>query len=394
MTPVRSVAGVTTSSSSAAGAMRVVMLIQSYLPVLGGAQRQVQRLGPLLRDEGFEVIVVTRRPPGTPLREAEPGLAVRRVPGPDTGPRGSLNFTLRAAGEIVRLRPDVVHVHDLLSPSTAALLGTALRPAPVAAKVLSTGPGGDIDRLLHKPAGAARLRLLARRFSAFVSLSGDVEDELRSHGVPAERVWRIPNGVDTTRFRPAASAQERLALRTGLGLPADGEPLWLYCGRFADIKRVDLLIEAMAGAPGRLLLVGEGAEEEVLRAQVRSLGLEDRVVIRPVVDDPAPLYRAADAYLSASTTEGMSGSVLEAMASALPVVAAPASGMDELLGGGAGVLLGDGAPAAFAAALTQLAGDPSQGAAAGAAARERAAGSFSLQSTAARLAALYRAIAR
>ena len=68
--------------------MRVVMVIQSYLPVLGGAQRQVQRLGPLLEAEGFEVIVVTRRPPGTPLRETQHGIQVRRVPGPDTGPPG------------------------------------------------------------------------------------------------------------------------------------------------------------------------------------------------------------------------------------------------------------------------------------------------------------------
>lgn len=374
--------------------MRVVMVIQSYLPVLGGAQRQVQRLGPLLEAEGFEVIVVTRRPPGTPLREAQPGIDVRRMPGPDTGPRGSLNFTARAAREIVRLRPDVVHVHDLLSPATAALLGTALRPAPVAAKVLSTGPGGDVDRLLHKPAGAARLRLLARRFAAFVSLSADVEAELREHGVPADRVWRIPNGVDTGRFHPAASEAERRAGRSALGLPADDQPLWLYCGRFADVKRVDLLVEALVDAPGRLLLVGEGGEEDALRRLVADRGLSDRVTLRPVVEDPAPLYRAADAYLSASTTEGMSGSVLEAMATALPVVAAPASGMDELLGGEAGVLLGDGAPATFAAALAALAADPGRAAAVGGAARERAVRDYSLQSTAAQLASMYRSIAR
>lgn len=374
--------------------MRVVMVIQSYLPVLGGAQRQVQRLGPLLEAEGFEVIVVTRRPPGTPLREAQPGIDVRRMPGPDTGPRGSLNFTARAAREIVRLRPDVVHVHDLLSPATAALLGTALRPAPVAAKVLSTGPGGDVDRLLHKPAGAARLRLLARRFAAFVSLSADVEAELRKHGVPADRVWRIPNGVDTGRFHPAACADERRAGRSALGLPADDQPLWLYCGRFADVKRVDLLVEALVDAPGRLLLVGEGGEEDALRRLVADRGLSDRVTLRPVVEDPAPLYRAADAYLSASTTEGMSGSVLEAMATALPVVAAPASGMDELLGGDAGVLVGDGAPATFAAALAALAADPGRAAAVGGAARERAVRDYSLQSTAAQLASMYRSIAR
>jgi len=376
------------------GAVRIVMLIQSYLPVLGGAQRQVERLGPLLEQEGFDVMVLTRRPPGTAPRERRAGLVVRRVPGPHTGTLGSANFTLRAMAELVRLRPDVVHVHDLLSPSTAALLATALRPAPVVAKVLSTGPGGDVDRLLHKPAGAIRMRLLARRFAGFVALSADVERELAGHGVPARRIWRIPNGVDTERFRPARDAAERAALRAASGLPDDGLPLWLYCGRFAAVKRLELLVEAMTRAPGRLLLVGEGDEQPRLRELVERRGLAGRVLLRPVVDDPAPLYRVADAYLSASSTEGMSGSVLEAMASALPVVAAPASGMAELLGDGAGIVLERADPAALAAQLSSLAGDAERARALGAAARERAGRDFSLASTAAQLAALYRTLAR
>ncbi len=373
--------------------MRVAMLIQSYLPVLGGAQRQVQRLGPLLADEGVDVTVVTRRPPGTALRQREPGVLVRRMPGPQTGSAGSLNYTARAAAEVVRLRPSLVHVHDLLSPATAALLGTALRPAPVVAKVLSTGPGGDVDRLLHKPAGAARMRLMARRVDAFVCLSADVEDELVDHGVPRERLHRIPNGVDTEAFCPSGPVTERRELRARLGLPPGDELLWLYCGRFAGVKRLNILVEALPDAPGRLLLVGEGADEPALRALARAHGLTDRVLFRPMVEDPAPLYRAADGYVSASGTEGMSGSVLEAMACGLPVVAAPASGMRELLGDGAGILLDRADPAQFAAALRTIARDPAWAAGIGAVARERAAAQFSLRATAGSLAELYRSLA-
>lgn len=375
--------------------MRVAMVIQSYLPVLGGAQRQVQRLGPLLAEDGFEVVVVTRRPPGTARRERRPGLEIRRTPGPDSGPLGSAAFTAGAAGELLRLRPDVVHVHDLLSPSTAALLGAAPRGTPVVAKVLSTGPGGDVDRLLHKPAGALRLRLMARRFAAFVCLSVDVEDELAAHGVPRARLRRIANGVDAARFRPRVSSEERRVARVAAGVPDDDEPLWLYCGRFAAVKRLDVLVAALAaGAPGRLLLVGEGEQETALRNQAAAAGVADRIAVRGVIDDTAPLYRAADGYLSASGTEGMSGSVLEAMASGLPVVAAPASGMAELLGGGAGTLLEAGEPGAFAAAMRELAQDPEGAAAIGARARRRAESDFSLAGTAAQLGALYRSLIR
>src|SRR5829696_4801306 len=132
------------------------MVIQSFLPVLGGAQRQVDLLAPLLQRRGIELTVITRRPAGTARRERRPGLEVRRMPGPDRGAAGSIAYTAGGLMALARLRPDVVHVHDLLSPSTIALLGRPLLRAPVIAKVLSTGPGGDLDRLLTKPLGRTR----------------------------------------------------------------------------------------------------------------------------------------------------------------------------------------------------------------------------------------------
>jgi glycosyltransferase involved in cell wall biosynthesis len=85
----------------------------------------------------------------------------------------------------------------------------------------------------------------------------------------------------------------------------------------------------------------------------------------------------------------MSGSVLEAMASGLPVVAAPASGMSELLGDTRGVLVPDDGDAGFARALTELAADPLRRSQLGGAARRWVAERYSLESTADALAALY-----
>src|SRR5690606_38689809 len=116
-----------------------------------GAQRQVQRLGPPLAERGVDVTVITRGPAGAPAREREPGLDVRRVSSGWGDLRSSLEYTARAAAAIRRLSPDVVHVHDLMSPATAALAGAVPQGIPVIAKVASIGPGGDVDRLLHKP---------------------------------------------------------------------------------------------------------------------------------------------------------------------------------------------------------------------------------------------------
>lgn len=354
------------------------MVIQSFLPVLGGAQRQVDLLGPLLAQRGVDLTVLTRHPPGTVRREQRAGLEVRRMPGPDRGPLGSVSYTAAGALSLARLRPDVVHVHDLLSPATIALLSRPIARAPIVAKVLSTGPGGDVDRLLTKPLGARRLRAMASAFSAFVCLSDDVAQELRSHGVGEDRLRQIPNGVDVECFRPADPQQRKLE-RSRLGLPADG-PVALYTGRFAPVKQLDQLIMAVSEVPElSLLMVGEGSEEARLRGLVADLGVGDRVSMLPYVPDPAPLYRAADFYASSSTTEGMSNSVLEAMASGLPVVAMKASGMGELVSQATGSLVPSGDVAALAAALRALAVEPERRRTLGSAARNLVADRYSLQ---------------
>jgi glycosyltransferase involved in cell wall biosynthesis len=363
------------------------MVIQAFRPILGGAQRQVERLAPALAARGADVHVVTRRVPGTPRRELAPGLTIHRTPGPATGPAGSAAYTALGALTTAVLRPDVIHVHDVLSPGTIGLLASLPTGTPVVAKILSTGRGGDLDRLGRKPLAARRLAWMRRRFAAFICLSGDVEAELLAAGVPAERMRRIPNAVDGDAFRPAG-AGERAAARERLGVGPD-EPLAVYCGRMYDSKRLDVLLRAAAAAPVRVLIAGEGPAEPSLRALATELGLGDRVRMLPAMPDVRDLYRAADLYVSTSEAEGMSGSVMEAMASGLAVVAAPASGMEELLSGGAGVRLGTHDPAELAAALERLAADAEERARLGAAARERVLADLTLDAVADRLTALY-----
>ncbi len=369
--------------------IRVAMLIQPFRPVLGGAQRQLERLGPRLRRRGVTATVLSRRPPGTAAREGVATLDVRRLYTPATPAAASIAYSLGAAAALIRLRPDVIHVHGLLSPATAALLGGAAQRTPVVAKALSSGPEGDIHSLLRKPLGRMRLREIGRRFAAFIALSQETERELIEFGIPADRIVRIPNGVDVESFRPPW-AGEREELRRALGLAPD-EPVALYCGRFAPPKRVALLIEGFRSVgTGSLLLVGSGPEEKRLRELAAAPELEGRVLVRSATADTRELYRAADLYLSASIQEGLSGSALEAMASGLCVAAVPASGMRELLAGGAGVLLPEsGDPRELGAEVDGLLADPARRARLGSAARARVSTDYSLESVADRLVELY-----
>lgn len=373
--------------------MRVAIVIQSYRPVIGGAQRLVERLGPLLADRGCEVRVITRRIRGTgaPARETQPGLHVRRTWVPAARAGASLTYTALGTGAVTRWRPDVVHVHDLLSCGMVGVAAQRATGAGVVASVHSEGRGGDVDRLLQKHLAGERVRMMSRAFGAITCLSEASRAETARAGFPGRLLRIVPNGVDAAALRPP-SADERAVARAGLQLPAHG-PIALYAGRFAAVKRLEVLVEAMRDAPGTLVLVGDGQQEARLRELAGDPALGGRVEIRGPTADQAPFYRAADLYLSASRTEGMSIAVMEAMAAGLAVVAVEASGMRDLLGGGAGVVLDDPGAGAMAAALRRLDADPELRESLGAAARGRARGEFDLRRVADRWMELYGEVA-
>jgi glycosyltransferase involved in cell wall biosynthesis len=132
----------------------------------------------------------------------------------------------------------------------------------------------------------------------------------------------------------------------------------LYVGRLDREKNIELLLDAVARmrAPARLLLVGRGMRTAAIDRAVALLGLRGRVELRggsPPDGLPA-YYRAADAFVFASTTETQGLAVLEAMACGLPVVAVRASGIEEIVVEGVSGLLVPGEAAAFAAAVTQV----------------------------------------
>jgi glycosyltransferase involved in cell wall biosynthesis len=374
--------------------LSVAMAIDAFRPVLGGAQLQLERLGPLLRERGVQPTVLTRRvDAASPRRAREHGLDVRRLGVPGAPAAASAVYAARGAAWVAATRPDVVHAHGLLSAATLALVGGGVARRPVVAKVLSSGVHGDVARLRTKLGGPARLHRLLRTVAAFVAVSAEVEDELRRLGVPARRVRRIPNGVDVDHHRPAGIGDEPLAVRrTRLRLPVDG-PLVVTCGRLDARKRLDLLVEAQARVPGTLLVVGEGPERTALVARARAAGVADRVTFRPTVDDVAPYLRAADAYATASAQDGLSNAVLEAMACGLPVVAARAGGMAQLVDDRTGALVRVASAAELGAALATLLADPDGAIARGLAGRARVVADYGLAATADRLVALYRELA-
>ncbi|TFW30681.1 TIGR03088 family PEP-CTERM/XrtA system glycosyltransferase [Massilia horti] len=290
-----------------------------------------------------------------------------------------------------RLRPAILHTYNLaaMEYAPAALL------AGVPARI-----NGMHGREATDPEGRNRKHNLLRRLmlpfydccyansGAMLSWSRDVI------GVPEHKSALLANGIDAERFRPRADAEARPDFGFGPGCRVIGS-----VGRVQDVKDHATLVEAFAllrarapqqAANLRLAIVGDGPLLPNLREQVRSLGLEGLVWLPGARSDVAEILRGLDMYVISSIAEGTPGSVLEAMASNLPVVGTRVGGVPEVVAEGVtGQLVSPRDPQAMAEALARYVDDPILAAAHGAAGRARVLTHYSMPAMVAGYQALY-----
>ena len=367
--------------------LRVAMIIQGYHPRVGGAERQLMALVPLLQARGAEIHILTRRYAGLKPFEMIGGVPVHRLPIPGPKAIASMSFTLAALPLLLKLRPDVIHAHELLSPTTTAVAAKRLLRTPVAAKVLRGGTLGDLAKLQRKPLGQRRIATFRQQVDAFITISQEIDEELAAVGVPQGKRPFIPNGVDMTRFNPVDAATKQ-ALRTQLGLP-DGLTA-VFTGRLAAEKRVDQLIalwpEVRAAQPqANLLLVGTGEEEDKLKAAAG-----EGVHFAGRTEDVTPYLQAADLFILPSATEGLSNALLEALAVGLPAIATNVGGAPDVIQHDhSGWLIPPDQPETLRQAILTLLADENRRAKLGQNGRLTIQQNYALSHTADRLFALY-----
>ena len=365
------------------------MVSAGFPPSLGGAERQAYELSRALRARGHDVFVLTRAFPGAPEREEVGGVPVERLAAWGGGLFNSTVFFCACLKRLLRGDYDAAHAHLASSPALAAALAGRCLGKPVVVK-LGGGKGiGEIALSAKSLSGRLKLALFRRLGPRFIAVASELAEELAANGLGTAEV--LPNGVDLKRFRPPAPG-EKEALRASSGFGPG--PVFLYAGRLAWEKR----LPEFAGAFGRasvgrsprpqLVAVGAGPMQAELEAAARVAGAELKVLAP--VSDPATLYRAADAFILPSVSEGLSNALLEALASGLPVLGSRVGGTAEAVEDGISGLLFDGDPASAAEApIRLLLDDPALRARLGAGARERAK-AYSMETVAARVEALYR----
>ncbi|HEX8856055.1 MAG TPA: glycosyltransferase [Thermoleophilaceae bacterium] len=322
--------------------MSVLMTVSDMS--VGGAERMVAQLTVALHERGRETVVAAA--PG-PLDADLEAAGIER----ELLPRGSRS-PLRAAAVVgalarvtARVSPELVHAHNpriAASSAIAARVGRPLARPPV----LATFHG-----VLPSEYGvAARLLRLADHV---VCVSAEIAHTLERSGVRGERLSVIPNAVEAVE---PLNPERRAALDSELGL---GEaPVFSIVARLVPQKAHERFLEAArivaeSHPETRFLIVGDGPLRAQMEGLAGELNLGDQVLFTGVRADARDIIARSRALVFSSNWEGLSVAALEALSAGVPVVSTDVEGMREMLGSGAGVMVGRD-PAELAAAITRL----------------------------------------
>jgi L-malate glycosyltransferase len=377
------------NGSNAMAALRVAFVV--HVMQVAGAEvlvsETIRRLGPKLRPVVFCLDSVGLL--GERLRaDGIDVVAFERKPGLD------LSVANRMAAEIQQRGIQVVHAHQYTPFFYAALarLRARLYHPGAGPRVIFTEHGRhypDIVPARRRVLNRLIFDRLADRINAVCAFSADALS--RNDGFRRDRIAVIENGIDLPRYQVAA---DRIALKQRLGLDAARRYVTIVA-RFHPVKDHRMLLEAFSRVvPSRpdvdLLLVGDGPLRGDLTAQAASLGITDRVHFLGVRDDVPEIMAASDVFALTSVSEAASLTLLEAMASRLPVVVTAVGGNPELVRGGVdGLLVPRGDAAATAQAIGALLDDPARARAMGESGAARVAEIFRLERTIGRYYDLY-----
>jgi glycosyltransferase involved in cell wall biosynthesis len=335
---------------------RVYIAPETFLPLVGGSERQAFLQSKYLRAQGIEASIITLHfQRDCPAYEVLEGVPVLRVAGrilawhdylPGTLRRLCYLWALLVLGwQLWRRRHcyDLLHVFQLSPFTLPALLVCRLarKPLLIAMRCDVPLPKGDrrvrswagLDGLVRL--GETGLRVLNRQLrlvqAHIVVLSNHMRETLERSGIDGACIHVIPNGVDITHFVPQSEQEEQ-------------ERTVVCVAKFRHQKGIDVLLCAWSLLIGqfsqaRLILVGDGPLFASLQRLTEELGITTSVEFAGFCSDVARQYQRGRIAVLPSRWEGMPNALLEAMACGRACIATRVSGSEDLLYGECGILV-------------------------------------------------------
>jgi glycosyltransferase involved in cell wall biosynthesis len=322
----------------------------------GGPDKTILNSPRFLTTAGYRMLCAYMHPPRDPgfehLRSRAAALGAPVISVVDRGP-----WDCTVIGNLLnvcrRERVRIWHGHDYKSNALGLLLA---RFWPMR---LVTTLHGWVKHTRRTPLYYKIDELCLPRYEAVISVSPDLYKRSLACGVAPERCVLIENGIDLGQYvrrRPLAEAKRHL------GQPEERLVLGAV-GRLSAEKGFDLLIRAVHRLLQQqldlaLVIAGEGDEGPRLQQLIDELGVGDRVRLLGFCADPRSVYEALDLFVLSSLREGLPNVLLEAMATAVPVIATRIAGIPRLLEDGVGgLLIEPGDVDALAQGIARLAHD-------------------------------------
>ncbi|HEX4350117.1 MAG TPA: N-acetyl-alpha-D-glucosaminyl L-malate synthase BshA, partial [Verrucomicrobiae bacterium] len=299
-------------------------------PSVGGSGILASALGEDLARRGHEVHFISyerpfRMPANTPRLFFHP--VVINDYGLFKYPDYTLPLSVKMAEVSRDSGLDILHVHYAVPHATAAMLARSMLPPEQQPRVVTTLHGTDTTLLGYDPGYAPAIHHALTHSDAVTVVSNFLKQE-------TQRVLGFDGPMDVIHnfFEPRPPRRSRGEVRAELGLR--DEVLILHSSNLRPVKRIDLLLETAARIRPResfKLLILAGGSFEPFTAEVRRLGLEDRIIVRENVPDIEDYLGAADMGLFTSESESFCLSILEAMCFGCPSVAPNVGGIPEVI---------------------------------------------------------------
>lgn len=258
----------------------------------------------------------------------------------------------RYFSEVIRtINPDILDFHWTYPDSYAGLRWAR----QFRKKLIVTVRGNEAIYYFDRSRVRKTVEHILSHADHVIAVSADLQRKLVSeYGVLPENVTVISNGIDASKF----SYGEKLKARASCGLNPEGQYILSLC-RLSSEKGLDHLLKAvhqMSNSKARLIVVGDGPEKNKLQALTDNLGIKDRVIFVGAIhhDKTAIWYNAADCYCLPSLWEGCPNTVIESVASGIPVVASRVGGIPDLIDERVGRLVEPGNHLQLAGALDDV----------------------------------------
>lgn len=309
--------------------MKVLITTDTYLPMINGVVTSILNLHKQLKELGHDVRIITLSQKGYDYVDGDVYYlkSFRLHIYPDARVRRPFNSKL--INEIIEWSPDIIHSQtEFTTMIDAKTIANKLKIPQI--HTYHTMYEDYLQyflkgKIINRPRAAKLIKLLLNSMDRVIAPTEKVENVLKEYGVETQ-VSIVPTGIDLSKFQKPFSEQERNALREKYGLNKENKVL-MYLGRIAKEKNIEEIIDLFNSScceddNYRLLIVGGGPYLNILKAQVKELNLQNKVVFTGMVspDQVYKYYKIGDIFVTASTSESQGLTYIEALACGCPVL--------------------------------------------------------------------------